>query len=560
MNRIQPENLRQTLLAALGFLPISCGGATIKTDDSPTGDAGGAGSPSGGAGIAAGRGGTRAIGGSGGNRTGGTGGTTSGGGFGGTAGSIAFAGAPAGGAVALRFPCINPQPGLDPSGNTQECAGGLRHRLNAKLCPSILPRPEPQTLGETVCFDSGCTEKANGHCNVGQVGLFCDYGCTQDSDCGPNQVCDCGPAIGTCKAAQCSKSADCGKGFLCSEYDAAPGCDVNTFACQTAADQCGSDGDCAGQVCSKGVTGARTCVSIGCAIGRPFLVKGQPRLAEVQASSDWLKFNPWHPPTHQTLDSEARLALAQVWTQIGQMEHASVAAFARFTLELLALGAPADLVTRSAQAQSDEIGHAQLAFRLASRFAGRSLGPGALAVDGSLDCPSLRSTVELAVLEGCVGETLAALEAGEALEYATDPEVRSALEQVSREESSHAELAFRFVRWALERDASLAEVIRDVLNQALRSDETYPALRPGVSEDQLLAHGILPGAHRQRTRRAGLRDVVVPCLNTLLAAFAFEAERSVSVGLAVENLESQSTSNVYLLGGLPVGRLQSPGV
>ena len=40
---------------------------------------------------------------------------------------------------------------------------------------------------------------------------------------------------------------------------------------------------------------------------------------------------------------------------MGQMKHASIAAFARFSMQLLALGAPSDL--------SDEQGHAALAFR-----------------------------------------------------------------------------------------------------------------------------------------------------------------------------------------------------
>jgi hypothetical protein len=47
------------------------------------------------------------------------------------------------------------------------------------------------------------------------------------------------------------------------------------------------------------------------------------------------------------------------------MEHASVAAFARFTLDLLALGAPADLVQSAQQALGDEIAHAELCFGLA---------------------------------------------------------------------------------------------------------------------------------------------------------------------------------------------------
>jgi hypothetical protein len=66
------------------------------------------------------------------------------------------------------------------------------------------------------------------------------------------------------------------------------------------------------------------------------------------------------------------------------LEHASVASFARFSLQLMAAGAPASLVEAAHRAALDEIEHARLTFRLASRYEGRALGPGPLPVDGSV--------------------------------------------------------------------------------------------------------------------------------------------------------------------------------
>lgn len=57
------------------------------------------------------------------------------------------------------------------------------------------------------------------------------------------------------------------------------------------------------------------------------------------------------------------------------MEHASVAAFARFTLQLLAMGAPAELVQASVGAAADELDHARLRFGIADRFDGRLGAP-----------------------------------------------------------------------------------------------------------------------------------------------------------------------------------------
>jgi hypothetical protein len=45
-----------------------------------------------------------------------------------------------------------------------------------------------------------------------------------------------------------------------------------------------------------------------------------------------------------TLDPRTRAALARAWAQDGVEEHASIAAFARFTVLLLSVGAPPDFV------------------------------------------------------------------------------------------------------------------------------------------------------------------------------------------------------------------------
>jgi len=59
-----------------------------------------------------------------------------------------------------------------------------------------------------------------------------------------------------------------------------------------------------------------------------------------------------------------------------QLEHASIAAFARFSLQLLSLGAPAGLIDDCTRALGDETAHARLCFQLASAYAGRAIGSG----------------------------------------------------------------------------------------------------------------------------------------------------------------------------------------
>jgi rubrerythrin len=51
-----------------------------------------------------------------------------------------------------------------------------------------------------------------------------------------------------------------------------------------------------------------------------------------------------------------------------------------------------------------------------------------------------------------LGETGAALDARVAAEMADDPLIAAAYERIAADEQRHAELAFRFLRWAFEQD------------------------------------------------------------------------------------------------------------
>ena len=60
-------------------------------------------------------------------------------------------------------------------------------------------------------------------------------------------------------------------------------------------------------------------------------------------------------PDLTSLDSTTRAHIAQEWTAMGLAEHASVASFARFTLQLMAVGAPAELLHAAQLGAADEV-------------------------------------------------------------------------------------------------------------------------------------------------------------------------------------------------------------
>jgi hypothetical protein len=297
--------------------------------------------------------------------------------------------------------------------------------------------------------------------------------CLTDDDCQPNQACVCsnGFGAGHCWNASCRTDEECGAAEVC------------TYQTVLGMSGCGPIEMTVGLACARprlpstgGSGGTATC-------GRPFLVQSAARVAPVVASASWS--DAAAQPALAHLSCGERASLAEHWTRMGQMEHASIAAFARFSLQLLALGAPSSLVDACTQALADETAHTKLCFRLASAYAGRALGPGPLDVNHSLEATTLVDVVELVIAEGCFGETSATLEALEAAESATDPVVAAAYARIARDEQRHAELAFRFVRWALEQD------------------------------HQAVAECIARALSGSRSQHSAACDVVVPCLEAL---------------------------------------------
>jgi hypothetical protein len=291
---------------------------------------------------------------------------------------------------------------------------------------------------------------------------------------------------------------------------------------------CLSDGGCIARMCSfvpavsdggpdAGQKGSHQCTPVRpCGTGRPFLVGGAARVADVARRSDWSSSI---APCLDGLDEAARDALAVHWTDVGLMEHASIAAFARFALELLSLGAPPALLVETQAALADETVHARDAFALASAYAGCHVGPGALQIDCALSARDPLEIVRTAILEGCIGETVAAVEATEALAHATDPAVRAALERVARDETRHAELAWRFIRWAVTSGSpAFAHSTRNALTSVVRSEiAAAERLATGAETPraELLAHGALDSATRRDLRRRVLVEIIEPCARAL---------------------------------------------
>lgn len=496
--RTRIEVFSAALLSALGAVPLTaCGGSAVLGPGEAGGNSGGAGGA-----------------------TAGSAGTSDGGSSDGGAVSVGgSAGVAAGGASnPNRFPCKDPK---SIAAGVLQC-DGFKHRTEGTTCASQLPRPYPvMSAGGTVqCqLDKDCSERPHGWCGEGTgqlAGAFCNYGCVTDAECAATQLCECGDPVGRCVAAACKSDADCGASFLCRSYDSTAGCQSMAYTCQSPTDECGSDADCSAttQLCRLDEVARRfKCVGSSCAIGRPFLVLEQVRAAPAVLRADWSD-HLLSLPLHR--EPPALLAhLAEEWTRMALMEHASIAAFARFTLQLLSLGAPAELIERTTSAMTDETRHAKVCFAVAESYAGRAVGPGRLAIENSLDELSLSEIVRSTILEGCIGETTAAIEAREAAEYALDPARRELLRAIAEDETRHAELAFRFVQWALSGgDEALNGAVQREF-AALRAEPAIACPEPTPLERAALDHGVLPESMRRAIRARAIEEVILPCSRAL---------------------------------------------
>ncbi|MBZ5709194.1 ferritin-like domain-containing protein [Nannocystis pusilla] len=402
----------------------------------------------------------------------------------------------------------------------QRCDDGLVHRAAARAC--VMPQTPsncPENATGPCKTNDDCTEKPFGSCQFSFDLLEtcgCVYGCETDDDCGEGMVCQCaGDEIGTatrCIPAGCRTDADCGD-LLCalSPEDFCTQT-IGELACQTPQDECDAHSDCQGVACV--FESMRWQCEQG-ACGRPFVVDDAPVHAPAVPRDDWrgLVAAPSAPLA-------LRSRLAAHWTRVASFEHASVASFARFILELLAIGAPPELVLAAQQALADEVEHARIGYALASVYAGTGIGPGPLASAAATRDGDVDALIAAAIAEACVAETLAGLELVEAAAHAHDPGLRRVLTRIAGDEQRHAELGWRFVQWALQGagPAGRARAQQAFAAAIAQADAELQGMSEDAGEPELRAHGVVDAPLRAAVWRRGLDAMIRPAAAGLCAA------------------------------------------
>ena len=292
----------------------------------------------------------------------------------------------------------------------RRCPDDTIHRAEAIACGDVLNLSScagtESFLGCTEDSECGsgpldrCISQSNPY--TGESQCLCSTACMSDEDCGSDEVCLCPGIVGklysypTCEKSNCRDGSDCASGE-CGVSSWFDGCSQYVgLACRTAEDECRLDEDCP-QLCRipRGYYGETftewACEEVDCYLGRPLHCEDGVRMASVVARGDWSdgELLAAARGLAATLTTSQREAARAHWTTVARMEHASVASFARFTLDLMTFGAPPELLALAQQAAADEVRHAQLAFAVASSLAddgedASRLGPGPMRLHLSL--------------------------------------------------------------------------------------------------------------------------------------------------------------------------------
>jgi len=447
--------------------------------------------------------------------------------------------------------CQDPESLLNASGESsgyERCADGAINRVgDVAQTPTIPGDTCAGTEADLDCLtDADCTDGEYGRClssdrdgygyyDTGEDTTYCGcaYSCSVDSDCGINQVCLAPGVVGNdasypiCVGSSCATGADCDSDE-CGVSRFHDGCSESLkVTCRDeAVDACHSDDDCADSGECFPDSESYSCHEADCDIGRPLMVEGVARKAASVSRDDWRDAI---DVSASRLNRKARRALAKHWSGVAAMEHASVASFARFSLQLMALGAPPELLLETQAAGADEVRHAQTTFGIASAFAGVDVGPGPLSLDGVTMDTDVIGILRGLIMEACVGETIGVAEAIAAADGVADPALEAALRQIAEDETRHSALAWKTLKWMLEENPALRAVAAGAFDEAIASyldvDMSGPA---GLDE-----HGILSPDRRRAVREHALVQIVLPCVRGLLIEPAIKSSTPLHSARAV---------------------------
>jgi len=166
------------------------------------------------------------------------------------------------------------------------------------------------------------------------------------------------------------------------------------------------------------------------------------------------------------------------------------------------------------RAQADEIAHARSCFAVASEIAGTDLGPGPLDINGVFNQDITDQEILIStIMEACINETLAAAEAAWLKDKSAVPSIQKILTKIAEDESRHAALGWKTVRWIITEKPELAELAIQTFTDA---EQFINQLEQELKDDSWLAnYGQMPSQAGNQLRWEIWKNVIQPCAKAL---------------------------------------------
>ncbi len=167
-----------------------------------------------------------------------------------------------------------------------------------------------------------------------------------------------------------------------------------------------------------------------------------------------------------------RAGLAAEWRDNGCKEHASVAAFAQLALDLMAVGAPPELIASVQRDSLDEIGHAGSCFAIARALDGKAVSPAPFPdartqrwLCRRVQRVALTQIALDALVDGVLNEGIAARLLATLSTRCESVQLASILRKMAADESRHAAHSWDVVRFCLDRGGPVvAAALRGALD------------------------------------------------------------------------------------------------
>jgi hypothetical protein len=235
---------------------------------------------------------------------------------------------------------------------------------------------------------------------------------------------------------------------------------------------------------------------------------------------------PWEESHAPRLDPALRAELARIWGERIPTEYRSITGFSTLSFDLIAAGAPVDLVAVCHRVCIDELRHTELAVKMVEIYGGH-LPPlpreiSSLPADESLT--AVAQACRSAILLSCLGETFACTELAMLRDRAVDPVVRGVLTVFLSDEIVHARLGWAYLAHAFKTAdegtrRSVAYAVPSYvagIGANLFGTTEAPAAVDVTNDDPRLAeHGVCSMREEQALYRAFVPDVFLPGLRAV---------------------------------------------